>query len=346
MIRLQSERQLGQISLENSSQAYDKQLLSKIGGPKASSTGFLAGGNPESSSNPNLPASSANTRAEQLPSLGSRQGSTEKPTQWAISATPGSSNNARGPALDAPTVSSVRKHSHGNTPNADEGVAIPRRREEGSDHGVFAENEFSLDENSIRDLNIEDRSPGFDDYQVSSSGALKRRASSPPSEASREERSIRASMNDLYNRRSNQLSTGRVPLVSKFHAPQGSISSVSSAGQKTGSYASSYGLSAASSLTSFTSERHLAHTLSPSSDGDIGPSSPFNTGSSLRSERRGSLPKARVLSESEPSQGVRRVSTETTLHARQGSLSRFQGHLICECCPKKPKKFDTEEELR
>ena len=40
---LQSERQLGQRSLENSSQAYDKQLLSKIGGPNTPTRGPAAG---------------------------------------------------------------------------------------------------------------------------------------------------------------------------------------------------------------------------------------------------------------------------------------------------------------
>lgn len=41
------------------------------------------------------------------------------------------------------------------------------------------------------------------------------------------------------------------------------------------------------------------------------------------------------------------MSTDSTLHSRQNSVaSRMAGGYICECCPKKPKKFDTEEELR
>ncbi|KAH6657618.1 hypothetical protein BKA67DRAFT_193710 [Truncatella angustata] len=32
-------------------------------------------------------------------------------------------------------------------------------------------------------------------------------------------------------------------------------------------------------------------------------------------------------------------------HQRQSSISRIQGFYMCECCPKKPKKFETAEEL-
>ncbi|KAK1908411.1 hypothetical protein P3342_009260 [Pyrenophora teres f. teres] len=35
------------------------------------------------------------------------------------------------------------------------------------------------------------------------------------------------------------------------------------------------------------------------------------------------------------------------LHSRQNSIAnRIPGAYICECCPKKPKKFDSEDELR
>jgi hypothetical protein len=41
------------------------------------------------------------------------------------------------------------------------------------------------------------------------------------------------------------------------------------------------------------------------------------------------------------------MSTDSVLHSRQNSVSgRLPTGLICECCPKKPKKFETEEELR
>jgi hypothetical protein len=30
----------------------------------------------------------------------------------------------------------------------------------------------------------------------------------------------------------------------------------------------------------------------------------------------------------------------------QKSGGKFQGFYMCECCPKKPKKFETAEELR
>jgi hypothetical protein len=44
---------------------------------------------------------------------------------------------------------------------------------------------------------------------------------------------------------------------------------------------------------------------------------------------------------------LRKMSTDTTLHPRHNSMvTRIPGAYICECCPKKPKKFDSEDELR
>jgi hypothetical protein len=31
---------------------------------------------------------------------------------------------------------------------------------------------------------------------------------------------------------------------------------------------------------------------------------------------------------------------------RTSGVAKIQGLLMCECCPKKPKKFETEEDLR
>jgi hypothetical protein len=40
---------------------------------------------------------------------------------------------------------------------------------------------------------------------------------------------------------------------------------------------------------------------------------------------------------------TKKISLETTL---QSGSSKIGGLYICDCCPKKPKKFDTQEELR
>lgn len=210
------------------------------------------------------------------------------------------------------------------------------------------DHDFAMDENGIRDLNINDRSPGTEDYQLK--GGLKRRASSPPSEAAREDRPTAAGNTDLYHRRSQQMLVNRNSPVSRFHANQGSLSSASSLGQRTGSYASSYGLSIASSATSF-SDRLSPGALSPSTETELGPISPYvaaNRSGTHNPSPRGSLtrmPLQRGPTENEPPHN-RKLSSDSLIHSRHSSVSKMSGLYICECCPKKPKKFESEEELR
>jgi len=40
------------------------------------------------------------------------------------------------------------------------------------------------------------------------------------------------------------------------------------------------------------------------------------------------------------------MSDSSLLPPRRDGVQRIQGLFICECCPKKPKKFDSEDELR
>ncbi|KAJ9642357.1 hypothetical protein H2199_004737 [Coniosporium tulheliwenetii] len=215
------------------------------------------------------------------------------------------------------------------------------------DHAMFSEQDFPMEENAMRDLNISERSPsGSDDYQTTSKAGVKRRAPTPPAEASRDDRA--SGGNDLYHRRSAQMLNQRNSPVSRFHANHGSLSSTSSLGQRNGSYASSFGLSAASSATSYNSERISPSASSPSIDPEFGPASPYVNNRSFEPVPRGSISKPshqRVLSEN-GSAHRRNMSTDSIAHSRQDSVSKIQGLYICECCPKKPKKFDSEEELR
>lgn len=209
-----------------------------------------------------------------------------------------------------------------------------------------------MEESGMRDLNINDRSPpGSEEYQTGPKGGLKRRASSPPSEAAREDRPTASGNTDLYHRRSAQMLVSRNSPVSRFHVNQGSLSSVnSSLSQRTASFASSYGFSAASSMTSYSGDQRLSPSaLSPPAEAELGPVSPYAASRSLNPSPRGSLSRPhhqRGLSENEHSQ-IRKMSTDSILQSRQNSVtSRLPGAYICECCPKKPKKFDSEEELR
>jgi hypothetical protein len=351
--RFTSERNLGQQALQSSSHAYDKQLLSKIGGP-----------NTPTRANASLPSSSAhesstdslhrlNGQLKPLsvpdrlhPSIDSP--ASKWPSSGAIS--PGYTG-FRSPVFDSSSIDSHRgRFGSISTPGPLDEIASHHR---GSyDHSVFSDPEFGVEENGMRDLNINDRSPaGSDDYHLGPKGGLKRRASSPPSEAAREDRPTTSGHTDLYHRRSAQMLVNRNCNASRFQSNTGSVSSASSIGQRTGSIGSSFGFStAASSLTSYGGDqRPSPNALSPLGESEPGPVSPYAASRSLDPSPRGSLSRPqhqRGTSETDQPQ-IRKMSTESILHPRQNSVvNRIPGAYICECCPKKPKKFDSEEELR
>jgi hypothetical protein len=217
---------------------------------------------------------------------------------------------------------------------------------------MFSDNEFGMEENGMRELNINDRSPAeSEDYQLGQKGGLKRRASSPPPEAAREDRPTTSGISDLYHRRSSQMLVNRNCNASRFQSNPSSLSSAGSASQRSGSIGSSFGLStAASSITSYGGDQRLSpNALSPLGETDFSPASPYAANRTLDPSPRGSLsrpPHQRGFPEAEHPQ-IRKMSTESMLQSRQKSVSnRISGAYICECCPKKPKKFDNEEELR
>jgi len=227
--------------------------------------------------------------------------------------------------------------------------SLSRSQKVSDDQGVFMDQDFAMDENGIRDLNLEERSPaGSEEYQLNSKGSLKRTASSPPTEASQGDRPPVGDGSDLYHRRSSQMVGNRNSPVQRFHDKHGSLSSNSSS-YKTGSYASSWGLSAGSSATSYAGERVSPGTSSPSVETDVEmgnlyvrnklPINPSPCGSVSKP------PHKRVNSGNETPHS-RKLSTSSIVHSRQNSMSQLQGLYICECCPKKPKKFESLEELR
>lgn len=212
----------------------------------------------------------------------------------------------------------------------------------------------------MKDLNINDRSPSVsDDCHLIAKAGIKRRASSPHRESARDERSSVSSApggSDLYSRRSlQQLPTSRNSPVSKYGAHHGSVSSASSYGPRNGSMASSYGLSVASSATSYTSGRLSPGALSPAIDPDLGTLSytnckALNPSPSLSAGVGIQQPQAH---DGVPS-SIPSPYTVDSVSTRQNSIPgpipngipNAQGMLMCECCPKKPKKFNTQDELR
>ncbi|KAF2635106.1 hypothetical protein P280DRAFT_493839 [Massarina eburnea CBS 473.64] len=353
--RFTSERQLGQKALETSSHAYDKQLLSKIGGPNTptrTTAPPLSASAQESASNAHSNVfNKLNGQLKPLSMPDRLQSSMDSPvSRWPPSGalSPGFSG-FRSPVYE-PASAELHQRRFGSfsTPSTIDDAASLHR---GSyDHSMFSEPEFGMEDSGMRDLNLNDRSPSAsEDYQLGPNG-LKRRASCSPSEAAREDRATGGGKTDLYHRRSAQLLVSRNSPASRFAAPQGSLSSASSLSQRTASFASSFGFSTASSMSSYAGDQRLSPSvLSPAAETDVGPVSPYAASRSLNPSPRGSLSRPhhqRGFSENEHPQ-IRKMSTDSILQSRQNSVTgRLPGAYICECCPKKPKKFDNEEELR
>lgn len=206
--------------------------------------------------------------------------------------------------------------------------------------------EFPLDEtNRLRRFHIDEGrhsrmgSLSYDPHAQS----LKRRASSPPVE----EPIIRqvSSQSDLLRRREGVSRNSPAPRLS-VNPPHGSISSVSS-GDRSGSFGA---LSTATSMTSSLSfGRRSPVGLSPAglSPTDVA-SSPFATPNSLTMSPRTTIvprtgPHQRAPSDARNVVSPRKL-TEPTVRTG-GGVGKIQGFYMCDCCPKKPKKFDTRDEL-
>jgi hypothetical protein len=359
--RLQSENQLGQKSLENSSQAYDKQLLSKIGGPNTPTRTQGPGSLPTTTQDSAPTQATAYTKLGQLKPLSMPErlhtSISESPlARWPPSSaiSPGYTG-FRSPTFDSASSDSMSARLFGamSATSAEDSASTTRSHRGSYEQGIFQQEDEAYD-HGMRDLNINERSPGIEEYQLKD--GLKRKASSPPSDAVRDDRPTSNGTNDLYHRRSQQMLVNRSSPVSRFHANHGSLSSASSLSQRTGSYASSYALSVASSATSY-NDRLSPGALSPSAEAELGPVSPFaatarpsHNPSPRESLSRPGPPahqhvQAQAQAENDPSHN-RKASVDSIAHSRTNSISKMSGCYICECCPKKPKKFENAEDLR
>lgn len=174
---------------------------------------------------------------------------------------------------------------------------------------------------------------------------MKRRASSPPRDASHDDKSSLHSLGTGSEaRRTAHLSANR---ASTFHPSHSSISSTSSGGLRNGSYASSGALSfGGSSITSVSSHDRLSPSgISPSAEQHDGRDSPYGTPASLNPSPRSSLSRphqrtSSVETKSSAAAIARKMSSDNQGQLRSNNnASELQGVYMCECCPKKPKKF-------
>jgi hypothetical protein len=203
--------------------------------------------------------------------------------------------------------------------------------------------DFPMEDPRIQHLQIEDYSSRLDGYSPGATIGQKRRASSPPMEEGPSLHCV-GSNSDLYRRRES--GSRASPGPRGFHTTTGSMSSTASE-RKSNSYSTA--LSVNSSITSIGSSGFSR--LSPGGVSPIptdGAESPYITSLSLNQSPGGSLSRAshnRNLSDTRPIMTSRKLS-DHGVHSKSNSTPKMQGVFICECCPKKPKKFDSQEDLQ
>ena len=200
---------------------------------------------------------------------------------------------------------------------------------------------MTTEENGVKDLNINDKSPTSDHtYQPTPKSSLKRKASSPPTNVNRTEK-VRSSNAESAYGNGQQSQPSKIPNYPEFHAGSSLSSSVSTNDQQNGSYVSSYAISLASSATSLMSgDRSAPNTYSSVPEHDM--ASAHSPKAYFSNERY----PPELLEERRSSQYHMPLMEQQPTKVRSNGVSRKPGVHICECCPKKPKKFKTKEELR
>ena len=247
----------------------------------------------------------------------------------------------------------------------DEGVsALTKSKRAGSyDQGIFMnedlDSDFPIEETRrMRRLHIDDRPPpSIDVHSPDSRLGIKRGASSPLRESPRDAKAplqtVGGTSSELYQRRtSGHHSANRASPVNRYHQNHGSVSPSSSIGIRHGSYASSAGLSVGgSSITSISSYGRLSpRGISPLSEQPEGHNSHYLNSASSESSLQSlaALSHQQIAADTKSAAALaRKMSTDNTNRGKQSNAPKMQANIhICQCCPKKPKKFDTLEELR
>ncbi|KAI0406360.1 hypothetical protein F4802DRAFT_606327 [Xylaria palmicola] len=207
-----------------------------------------------------------------------------------------------------------------------------------SGYDTMDDMDFPAEETSgIRRLHIDD-SHGRLDYQAI---GQKRRASSPPGGDSPPQGALGSS--DLTRRRDGVGRGSPAPRLSLV--PPSSSSSVSSPG-RSGSYISTTSLpTSIPSINSFGARTPSGLSSGGLSPVDVMANSPYTTPISVGHPSCapfGRSPHQRNIS----SESRQLASPRKVVEVTKATISKLQGDFfMCECCPKKPKKFETSEEL-
>ena len=241
-------------------------------------------------------------------------------------------------------------------------------KRENYDQSMFSEQDsadlsFPMEE-PLRQLHLEDRTPQstYPDsntyhhstlnpslHTMRSRPGMKRKPSrSPPPDRSHE---ANANANAQLLAAAAMHPSQRISPGGRYGQSQGSISSQSSLGARNNSYASSTGqLSVGgSSITSF--DQHSSGGISPSSEQQHyqqqnGQDSPYVTSIPVNPSPRHARSQQPYPQGPLEDQDIDQ-KPQLTPNPHRNTLPNMQSQaLICHCCPKKPKKFDTPEQLR
>lgn len=367
---LKGEHDFSLRSVKDSSNAYDQHLLSKIGNP-ISPRGSISSDHRNSISALTVPSVTSRSRSSSnLPSPGPSEGSTldvkwySSPQSGGIS--PRSKTSwkeyieGRSPSVESIAPSAIdfeyagRRRYRGTTPSREDSISLPSRSNRGSyDQGVFSdiEGEFSTDEPVPRQFVLREPTPP---YPEGSKQGMKRRASSPPREPISDDRHTLhtvTSNGDLSQRRtSGHPFTNNLTVNSNYAPSQRTLSAASSLSIRTsGSYSSALSVGGSSMTSLSPYDRPSPGGLSPSSDLDT-----FHEKSILNANSPGGPPLVPVPRPMPGSNTLEPPTTDSTgkmsmpiaLSVPKPASSKMGGLFICDCCPKKPKKFDSPEDLR
>ncbi|KAI1820116.1 hypothetical protein F4861DRAFT_533911 [Xylaria intraflava] len=289
---------------------------------------------PEQRYQPIIPQVSLPVRLHHQPSLDSPGRFTESPIQTTAPRTayyqsngPDYRSQAESIDVDRPPLYRARRN------NSDDATVSTH-----SSYDNMDDTDFPMEETSgIKRLHIDDSHVRLDSHAV----GQKRRASSPPGGDSPPQGPLVSS--DAMRRRDGVGRSSPAPRLSLV--PPSSVSSMSPAG-RSGSFVSTASLNTSiSSLNSFGGRSPSGLSSGGLSPVDMMTNSPYNTLASLGHSSGASFPRG-PHQQNLGSENRQLASPRKVVEAPKAAISKIQGgFFMCECCPKKPKKFETSEEL-
>ncbi|EXJ62968.1 hypothetical protein A1O7_03412 [Cladophialophora yegresii CBS 114405] len=371
--RLQGEVPLARRNYDRSAQAYDQRLLSKIGKCNSPPQHQRSGSTDGPSYASQLSLQTVNSKFRLLSATELPSALVDPVSKWITSPvsagiSPGSrpgwrdyNMEHRSPSIDNTAHSLVLDPElflqpragglpsiSGATPN-DEVASVGGRSYRSSyDPGFFAETESDVvgdDQSAFRNLNLGDSQ----EQQVgrrSSKQGMKRRAGSPPSEVARDDKSPSrgGSSTEVIHHKVPTTALARSPGSRYYQPKHGSVSSTASS-VRHNSYASSVALSiAGSSMTSISSFERQSPLDPASQTAYITSAQPIPSPAATSVVPSRTQPTQPLL---DTKSAVRKLSTHIAMSdSMLPPATRVGNYFICDCCPKKPKKFDAEEGLR